>query len=122
MKLLDRFLYSKLWWIILRRITRGSEYEHAVPADYEEIRRDKGTEMSDTPRTDAAAVSSEYIRREMDYYAHKFVLADVAKELERELAETKRLLAEANERIKYYESITTGSEHKAIDAAIKEQQ
>lgn len=41
MKLLDRFLYSKLWWIILRRITRGSEYEHAVPADYEEIRREK---------------------------------------------------------------------------------
>jgi hypothetical protein len=40
---------------------------------------------------------------------------------EAELAETKRLLAEANERIKYYKSITTGSEHKAIDAAIKEQ-
>lgn len=39
--LLDRFLYSKLWWIILRRITRNSQYEHAVPSDYEEIRKEK---------------------------------------------------------------------------------
>lgn len=34
--------------------------------------------MSDTPRTDAAAVSAEFIRREMDYYAHKFVLRENA--------------------------------------------
>ncbi len=44
--------------------------------------------MSDskTPRTDASAVSAEYIRREMDYYTHKFVLASVAEELESDLA------------------------------------
>ena len=43
--------------------------------------------MSDTPRTDAAAVSREYIEREMDRYTQKFVLADHMGELERELAE-----------------------------------
>ena len=41
--------------------------------------------MSDTPRTDAAVVSAEYIRREMDYYEHKFILADHARQLELEL-------------------------------------
>ena len=53
--------------------------------------------MTDTPRTDAATVSSEYVRREMDIYSHKFVLADYACELERELAEKMRLLAEARD-------------------------
>jgi len=42
--------------------------------------------MSDTPRTDAAVVSAEYIRREMDYYTHKFVIADHMRDVERELA------------------------------------
>lgn len=45
--------------------------------------------MSDTPRTDAAAVSREFIAREMDYYAHKFVLVDHARQLERELSQEK---------------------------------
>ena len=43
--------------------------------------------MSDTPRTDAASVSREYIEREMDRYTQKFVLADHMSDLERELAE-----------------------------------
>ena len=51
--------------------------------------------MSDTPRTDAAAVSSEFIRREMDHYAHKFVLADHARDLERENAALKAELEES---------------------------
>lgn len=51
-----------------------------------------------TPRTDAAIVSAEYIRREMDYYAHKFVLADYARELERENAALRQALE--NERMK----------------------
>lgn len=37
-----------------------------------------------TPETDAAIVSAEYIRREMDYYKHKFILADWARKFERE--------------------------------------
>ena len=41
--------------------------------------------MSDTPRTDAASVSREYIEREMDRYTQKFVLADHMSDLEREL-------------------------------------
>jgi len=53
--------------------------------------------MSDTPRTDAAAVSSEFVRREMDYYAHKFVLADFARQLERELAEARKDAERLNE-------------------------
>jgi chromosome segregation ATPase len=44
------------------------------------------TAPSDTPRTNAAAVSREFIAREMNIYAHKFVLADYARELERELS------------------------------------
>lgn len=40
---------------------------------------------TETPRTDEACVSREYIAREMDIYAHKFVLADVARTLERSL-------------------------------------
>ena len=51
-----------------------------------------------TPRTDAACVSREFIAREMDSYAHKFVLADFARELERENAR----LREALERIRAY--------------------
>ena len=43
--------------------------------------------MGDTPRTDAASVSREYIEREMDRYTQKFVLADHMSDLERELAE-----------------------------------
>ena len=45
--------------------------------------------MSDTPRTDAAVVSAEYILREMDYYKHKFVIADHMRDLERELTAQK---------------------------------
>ena len=45
--------------------------------------------VSDTPRTDAAVVSAEYIRREMDYYKHKFVIADHMRYVERELAAQK---------------------------------
>lgn len=44
---------------------------------------------SETPLTDAAIVSAEFIRREMDYYSHKFVLADVARSLEIALAESR---------------------------------
>jgi hypothetical protein len=42
--------------------------------------------MSDTPRTDAASVSREFIAREMNVYSHKFVLAGPMRDLERELA------------------------------------
>jgi hypothetical protein len=45
--------------------------------------------MSDTPRTDAAVVSAEYILSEMDYYKHKFVIADHMRDLERELTAQK---------------------------------
>ena len=45
--------------------------------------------MSDTPRTDAASVSREYIEREMDRYTQKFVLAYHMSDLERELAEAR---------------------------------
>ena len=44
------------------------------------------TDTKPTPRTDAAVVSREFIIREMDIYSHKFVLADYARDLERELA------------------------------------
>lgn len=50
-----------------------------------------------TPRTDAAIVSAEYIRREMDYYQHKFVLADHARSLERRLSAAVEALEEARE-------------------------
>lgn len=39
-----------------------------------------------TPRTDAAAFSREFVAREIDNYSAKFVLADFARGLERELA------------------------------------
>ncbi len=52
--------------------------------------------MSNTPRTDAASVSREYIEREMDRYTQKFVLADHMSDLERELAETKKELNDKN--------------------------
>ena len=52
--------------------------------------------MSDTPRTDAASVSREYIEREMDRYTQKFVLADHMSDLERELAEVKEQLRLCN--------------------------
>ena len=42
---------------------------------------------NDTPRTDAAIVSRAFIEREMDYYRHKFILADVARDLERQNAD-----------------------------------
>ena len=50
--------------------------------------------MSDTPRTDAASVSREFIAREMNVYSHKFVLAGPMRDLERELA---AITAERNE-------------------------
>lgn len=71
--------------------------------------------MSDTPRTDAAAVSSEFIRREMDIYKHKFVLADHARELERENADLRRRLAEAERRAEYWKA-----EHLAGNRAIEQ--
>ncbi|CAB4146441.1 hypothetical protein UFOVP501_22 [uncultured Caudovirales phage] len=49
---------------------------------------------SKTPRTDAALVSAEYIRREMDYYAYKFVLSSAAEELETDLTEAKARIAD----------------------------
>ena len=52
---------------------------------------------SKTPRTDAAVVSAEYIRREMDYYTYKFVLSSVAEELETELAAAKLMLENLEE-------------------------
>ena len=51
--------------------------------------------MSDTPRTDAAVVSPAFIAREMDQYRHKFVLADVSRELERENNDLRAKLAAA---------------------------
>lgn len=42
--------------------------------------------MTDTPRTDAAAFSREFVAREIDSYDHKFVLADFARQLERDRA------------------------------------
>lgn len=53
--------------------------------------------QSDTPRTDAAIVSAEFIRREMDYYEHKFVLADLSRQFEREAAQL-RAQCEAHSR------------------------
>ena len=47
------------------------------------------TDTIPTPITDAAVVHREYILREMDIYSHKFVLADFARTLERELAAIK---------------------------------
>ncbi len=46
-----------------------------------------GTKQGDTPRTDEAVVSPAFIAREMDHYKHKFVLADVSREIERENAD-----------------------------------
>jgi len=48
--------------------------------------------MSDKLRTDAASVSREYIEREMDRYTQKFVLADLMRDLERELDEAQEEL------------------------------
>jgi hypothetical protein len=68
---------------------------------------------SKTPRTDAAIVSAEYIRREMDYYAYKFVLSSVAAELETELvaanariAELENLVSEMTHNQRMQDSIT----------------
>jgi len=75
--------------------------------------------MSDTPRTDAASISREYIEREMDRYTRKFVLADHMGDLERELAEAKN----DAERYRYVRSIWGLPDEKfnaAIDAAMKE--
>ena len=47
------------------------------------------TDTKTTPITDAAVVSKEFILREMDIYSHKFVLADYARDMERELAAIK---------------------------------
>lgn len=83
--------------------------------------------QSDTPRTDAAIVSAEYIRSEMDYYEHKFVLADVARQLERELtaarAEAEALRKDAERWREYDERkrkvIAAGQGKKILrDAAI----
>lgn len=57
--------------------------------------------MSDTPRTNAAAVSSEFVRREMDYYAHKFVLADFARQLERELGVARKDVQALRDQIRH---------------------
>jgi hypothetical protein len=46
-----------------------------------------------TPETDAAVVSAEFIRREMDYHKHKFILADHARRLERERDEAREDVA-----------------------------
>jgi predicted nucleic acid-binding Zn-ribbon protein len=54
--------------------------------------------MNDTPRTDAAAVSKEYIAREMDIYSHKFVLSDHMRDVERELAAAIASIDEERER------------------------
>ena len=87
--------------------------------------------MSDTPRTDAASVSREYIEREMDRYTQKFVLADHMSDLERELvaamkdAERYRWLRERHENtiMDIYNSIPAMKPElldAAIDAAIME--
>lgn len=46
----------------------------------------------DTPITDAACVSREFIEREMDRYTQKFVLAGYARKFERENAELRKRL------------------------------
>tara|TARA_R110000868_G_scaffold204422_1_gene452508 strand:- start:107 stop:304 length:198 start_codon:yes stop_codon:yes gene_type:complete len=56
--------------------------------------------MSDTPETDAAIVSAEYIRREMDYYEHKFVLADWARKFERQRDAAVEALKELRDEIR----------------------
>ncbi len=75
-------------------------------SDSAPIGGDREDGMSDTPRTDAAAVSSNFIYREMDHYSQTFVLADFARTLERELAAAlqdaqtlRNLRADLNERV-----------------------
>jgi hypothetical protein len=70
--------------------------------------------MSDTPRTDAAAVSREYIEREMDRYTQKFVLADRMSDLERELAEAKEQLRLCN-----VDQFTTAAELAETSKALR---
>jgi len=60
--------------------------------------------MSDTPRTDAADLNAIV-------YDKKVVFKEFAEQLERENEALRKKLA-------YYEAITTGTEHKAIEAAI----
>jgi len=79
--------------------------------------------MSDTPRTDAAAVSAEYVRRELDYYTHKFVLADHMRDVERELAtaieQRDKAMAEADAMDEFLGSATKREkESEAIIAAL----
>ena len=59
------------------------------------------TDTKPTPRTDAAVVHREYILREMDIYSHKFVLADFARTLERELAALRLELARLDGEMPY---------------------
>jgi len=51
-------------------------------------------------------------------YAERWNRAEAA---ERQLAEKERENEALRKKLSYYEAITTGAEHKAIDAAIKEQ-
>jgi hypothetical protein len=87
---------------------------------------------SKTPRTDAAIVSAEYIRREMDYYAYKFVLSSVAAELETELvaanariAELEKLVSEMTHNQRMQDSITAqvmerAEKAEAVNASLRE--
>lgn len=73
-----------------------------------------------TPRTDAAVVSAAFIDREMDHYTHKFVLADVARELERErnaLAADRSALIEALRDLENAASFAPLMDNNGADAA-----
>jgi hypothetical protein len=81
---------------------------------------------SKTPRTYAAIVSAEYIRREMDYYAYKFVLSSVAAELETELvaanariAELETLVSEMTHNQRIQDSITAAVQERAEKSEAK---
>ena len=63
-----------------------------------------------TPEMDAAIVSAEYIRREMDYYEHKFVLADYARSFEQRLALAVAALRKIEINDDFYESAPIAKE------------
>ena len=56
----------------------------------------------DTPLTDAASFSREFVAREIHGYDHKFVLADFARDLERSHAELVEVLTEAENALADY--------------------
>lgn len=74
---------------------------------------------SETPRTDAACVSREYIAREMDHYTQKFVLADFARQLERELARSNALYEQVILGQRQLQAALTARERDALEQFVK---